>query len=400
MDYAAMCLSFGREMLPGSSAVFFRPETGAHGVSPKQPGEVFRRKNDGLMHLVVAASKAEYYSQDWLDDMDEFDMKPGWYASYTTVPVVPTPEEAAAITAEKAAKDAEMAAKVAEKERLKAVWAQFETLPRWEKFWPATVAVTWEIHKKEGNDTWKIGTLADGTQVGQVDSRFYDDPRTWFHVPAALLPTLEAELEKENNARKRRDERVKAAQAGTREVRAELRESVWESSAMAAEIAEDVADARNLYFASGEPQDLETLKMTYRAVCRNIQEERLKEYEDALARHSEEIRATLSEKAAKEIFDTFESDTKDYQFIDITENIGKLFAKAKAEADKKAKAAAKAKATRDARKSPMVVVKGNTFPHKDKLKRIAGSKLENRDGKWVWEIPESMVHLLPEGLSV
>lgn len=93
VDIAAECKKHGR-VAKGTKTVPFRRES-TKGSNPV--GELFWGKNGGQRdrYLTVRASKPYRMSRDYLEDMDLFQLRPGWYVDVDAVAVEPTAEEIA-----------------------------------------------------------------------------------------------------------------------------------------------------------------------------------------------------------------------------------------------------------------------------------------------------------------
>jgi len=77
----------GTRQFAGNETEYFE-RAGKGGV---QVGEIVM--SSGKPYMVTGVDKPVHLSQDWLDDMDEFEKRPGWYTSYQAREVAPTEEE-------------------------------------------------------------------------------------------------------------------------------------------------------------------------------------------------------------------------------------------------------------------------------------------------------------------
>ena len=93
IDAAAEAAKHNRQAVAAESIPFRR----ASGNGENHVGETFWGKHEGTRnrYLVVRQGCPTYLSQDWLEDMDQFQTDPGWYCDVQAVAVTPTAEELA-----------------------------------------------------------------------------------------------------------------------------------------------------------------------------------------------------------------------------------------------------------------------------------------------------------------
>lgn len=160
-------------------------------------GEVFQAK--GGQRYVVTGVETRHVSDDHIEDMDawhEYPDGPGYYTSFTAVPVEDTAEERAARAAAAAKKQAEADATAARRAREADAWAPVAGHETVHSLPPHVDpdALTWETVSDDRTKqpmgyygtVRSTATLPDGTKIGRTDSSAYDDYRTAYHVPRGL----------------------------------------------------------------------------------------------------------------------------------------------------------------------------------------------------------------------
>ena len=94
VDVVAEAAKYHRTPIDGAKATPFRRGSSK---GENHLGETFWGKSHGVRnrYLVVRQARPNYLSRDWLEDMDMFSTKPGWYCSVEAIAVVPTADEIA-----------------------------------------------------------------------------------------------------------------------------------------------------------------------------------------------------------------------------------------------------------------------------------------------------------------
>lgn len=150
------------------------------------------------------------------------------------------------------------------------------------------------------------------------------------------------------------------------------------------------------YAGSGEDASLAAFRDKATEVGDEAHADRTAKYKTAYEEWRPKIAAEFGEGAANKVAGDVKDDTERYSHIT---DPADRFAGGYDDLVKEKKEAAERSAKKAARKEdPMVEVIGNTYPHKDALGRISGSKLSKLVGGWTWKIPKSQAGKLPKGL--
>lgn len=125
-DLSALAKQHGYELL-GEARIRHYTERVTKGERLKAIGSTFEAR-EGKM-LVVAHTKPQYYSEDYLEDMDWFDMRPGLYYEVSAIAIHRSVDEQAKLDADKAAKQAKQDAEATAEKRQSAHFAELTTPP-------------------------------------------------------------------------------------------------------------------------------------------------------------------------------------------------------------------------------------------------------------------------------
>lgn len=441
--YSDVAEKHGRTIRGDGKSLFYRTFVG-NGKREKiermgigrEVGDVFHSKQTGGPMLIVSVDKPYFISDDEIEDNDAWsDYKdgPGWYASYKAIPV----NEIASEVESREKKEAEEKTAAAAKKKSDEAWSEVADLPATHEL-PAGLPsdLKWEKVKEDlyGNhghgSRWYIATLPDGTKIGHHSSSAYDDHRDYYYVPKELTDSPEAVSARQlqqagydsRDYGKSDDEKATARAEFNRlgaahyaafrtvpsgltpEMEIRKREA-WQHVMSYPEavrtIIERHPDAKSTlhhYAASGEGAALAAFKDRATEVGDEAKSTRDTQYQLAHDEWHPKIAAEFGEEAADTVAKDVRSDVDAYSHIDDAHSrFEDAYEGLKKDAAEESAKAAK----RAARKAdPLVEVSGNTYPHRDALGKIPGSKLTKSGGKWVWKIPKSQASKLPRGLRV
>lgn len=364
-EYAEQAKVHGREARPDKAPREYTRKEGTRRV-----GEVFRDKTHGMM-LVVESSDPVYISQDRIDDNDDWALypQPGRYGHYRAIAV----EESASDRSEREAKEAKEAKEKSEAEAKRKAeadaWAPAADLPIAYSL-PGGLKhsdLAWTVVSDDRGIVRSVATLPAGETVGHVSSSSYDDHRSWYHLPASAADAAHwGSAEKSGlGAQWAREflEKYGPDVAGGDQAQAILRAPA------------DVA--ARLEAAEGRRKDFEADRARAQELYSQLSN---LAYDDPEYDRIEEERAALAEKHEGSPFGTINR-------LRSKRAVARMY-----EPTPGREEAAKARAA-----DPLVTVTGNTYPHKDDIKRIPGAKWDA--AARAWRIPKSQVGRLPRKLS-
>lgn len=407
----------------------------------REVGEIISHSKYGTL-MVTSVDKPYFVDDDHIDDMDAWSDYPdgaGWYGGYTAVPVEEVADEKATRVAKETDTKAKADAAAAAKRAGDKAWAEVSGHPvtyelpaglppglKWETVFDGRTKQPMGYY----GVTRHVATLPDGTKIGHEVNSGYDDHRFHYHVPRHLTDAPEAASARavraaELNHRATRygappeqhaaagaefDRLAHEHYAAYRTLPAGLSPAM-EARKRAAlahvahypeavrEIVGKHPDARAAlehHAASGEDAALAAYRDKATEVGDEAHATRRDRYTAAHEEWHPKIAAEFGAEAADEVAADVKSDHDEYSHID---DVADRFADKYndlVEEKKESEARAAKKAARAA--DPLVEVIGNTYPHKDALGRIPGSKLSKVGGRWVWKVPKSQVAKLPRGL--
>lgn len=432
--HEATAEKFGRTLRGDGKPLFYRTFLG-HGKRAeierrgvgREVGDVFDSKQTGGPMLVVSVDKPDFVSDDHIEDMDAWsDYKDGagWYADYTAVPVNETADEAAARKKKEAEAKAQAAAEAAKRKESDDKWSDVSKHPEVHSLPGGLPELKWETVSSEygqfgrGTTTYSIATLPTGEKIGRKSTSTYDDRRESYFVPKHLLESPEAvsakavqdakstadfdRLAHEHYAKYR-----KLPSGETRTMMARRNQAKQHGAHYPEAVREivhshpDVKATLDHYAASGDEAALAAYKDRATELGEEVAATRRNAYQSAHEEWHPRIAAEFGQDTADEIA----ADVKNYHeqvtHVNPAVKFEDGYMLEKEERAKKEAAAKRRADTVSARKNdPLVTVSGNTYPHRDTLERIPGSKLSKIDGRWVWKIPKSQAGKLPRGLSV
>lgn len=173
VDLSALAAKYGRQIKDDS--ILSMMSSGA------TVGEIIERSS-GKRLLVVAVGPARYYSRDYLEDMDMFDMRPGRYSDVQAVEVLLTPAEM------QDAKDA-----LAKKQRIEEVKNEMRASYSGDNHLSdrpvdAQIVEMYGAFRAAGSEAWYLGS--DGAVYYCTSD--YDMGPNWWRTSATEALILEA----------------------------------------------------------------------------------------------------------------------------------------------------------------------------------------------------------------
>ena len=177
VDPVEAAKKFGREVIEGSKILSFRGSDEA-----EADGSI--HKIEGVRYVQLAHAKAQYFSRDYLEDMDMFDLDPGRYHQWDGVAVKPTEDELSSEASAKAAAAAKDAPRVEALALVKATEKFASQYDKGMEALPESVQAikislnSYSAGSSASTDEGTVMTGEEGAEVAYYHGGHYDAYRT------------------------------------------------------------------------------------------------------------------------------------------------------------------------------------------------------------------------------